>query len=101
MRPWAVGVVYMYVGVQLFNWVTGLYWLSELALPMTILAGLSLAIASQPSTLLPDAAPKIPDPKDQVAATPLSETGLPQPDTTENSADASISFTIRKNVRPR
>ena len=102
MRAWAVSIVYIYVGIQLFNWVTGLHWLSEFTWPLTIVSGLGLAIASQP---LPSA-PKVASPADETSTPaphePASTPAVTPPTgTVSNASEPSISFTIRKNVRPQ
>ncbi|MBE9068212.1 hypothetical protein IQ260_16295 [Leptolyngbya cf. ectocarpi LEGE 11479] len=101
MQFWAVGVVCLYVGIGLFNWVTGLHWLAEFSLPMSILGGIGLAIASNAnSPRLPAASPSTDSLDD---ATPPDSAG-PPPQTVKAASqsipESSISFTIHKNVRP-
>ena len=99
MQFWAVCFVGLYVGVQLFNWVTGLHWLADFSLPLSILGGLGLAIASAPATHTNQSASATSDRMPAPQTDPQSE---PQPSEKPASPapEASISFTIHKNVRP-
>lgn len=100
MRLWAAGIVYTYIGLQLLNWVMGLHWLSEFALPITMLTGVSLAIASQPSP--PDTDPTTSDAGVRTSPEPISDIGAaPISENTTNTAESSISFTIRKDNYPK
>lgn len=95
MQFWAVSIVCLYVGVGLFNWVTGLHWLAEFSLPMSILGGVGLAIASNSnSPELPAASPPT-DSLDAAAPPPQAVKAASKP-----APEPSISFTIHKNVRP-
>lgn len=102
MQGWALCVVCLYVGIGLFNWLTGLHWLAEFRLPMSVLAGLGLAIAStasptvmgssQSNSVSADSAPL------DSSETPPTETPVPQ--SSDQQTESSISFTIHKDVRP-
>ncbi|MEO0350428.1 MAG: hypothetical protein AAF282_10325 [Cyanobacteria bacterium P01_A01_bin.15] len=95
MRFGAVCIVCLFLGIELFNWVSGLHWLAEFSRPLAILGGLGLAIASHPTSIpssrqssetLPEPSPSPSEPSPPPAADPP-----PEP---------TISFTIHKNVRP-
>ncbi|MEL6333481.1 MAG: hypothetical protein AAFU84_14670 [Cyanobacteria bacterium J06633_23] len=110
MRFGAMCFLGLYVGIALFNWVSGLHWLAEFSLPLSLLGGLGLAIASTPvkpstiaanskSTASPSnvsASEKKPEKSDSpdIAPDPPASTRANQP------AEPSISFTINKNARP-
>lgn len=95
MRLWAAGIVCTYISIQLLNWVIGLHWLSEFALPMAMLTGVSLAISSQPSPPATDL--KQSESGFQTSTAPMADTEAAQPsEPTANTAESSISFTIRK-----
>ncbi|MEM6251873.1 MAG: hypothetical protein AAF821_03025 [Cyanobacteria bacterium P01_D01_bin.156] len=102
MRLWAATVVYTYIGIQVFTWVTGLPWCSEFSWPLAIMAGLSLAIASQPQ---PAKADTVSTSSEQQSDPPSSEDLAADveiaPPAIPDAAEPSISFTIRKNVRPQ
>ena len=116
MQFWAAGIVCIYVGIGLFNWVTGLHWLTEFSLPLSILAGVGLAIASTPLTTLSaptDNTPLVeplvetqttaasPHPDQNTNQTPIVQT-TPAPSSAKPTQPdpSSISFTIHKNSRP-
>ncbi|MEM8611899.1 MAG: hypothetical protein AAGF93_07760 [Cyanobacteria bacterium P01_H01_bin.105] len=107
MRFWAVGVVCVYVGIGLFNWVTGLHWLAEFSLPLSILGGFGLAIASttaippEPTSTAPSSE-AISIAESNTESTPLDKETktAPLPPNPTPSNEPSISFTINKNVRP-
>ncbi|MEM9980095.1 MAG: hypothetical protein AAF808_20925 [Cyanobacteria bacterium P01_D01_bin.2] len=93
MRFGAVCIVCLFIGIELFNWVSGFHWLAEFSRPLAILGGLGLAIASHPtpapvshqsSEPMPDCSPSEPSPPPAVDLPP----------------ESTISFTIHKNVRP-
>ncbi|MGD1853946.1 MAG: hypothetical protein ACFB2W_06800 [Leptolyngbyaceae cyanobacterium] len=95
MQFWAICIVCIYVGIGLFNWVSGLHWLAEFSLPLSVLGGLGLAIASSTSN-----APQSTDASNVITSPSPSETDkdvLPS----RPAVDSSISFTINKNVRPQ
>ncbi|MEO0395566.1 MAG: hypothetical protein AAF243_06195 [Cyanobacteria bacterium P01_A01_bin.137] len=113
MRFGAMCFLGLYVGIALFNWVSGLHWLAEFSLPLSLLGGFGLAIAStpvKPSTITAkskstastsnvspsDASEKKPEKSDSpdIAPAPHASNQASQP------AESSISFTINKNVRP-
>lgn len=113
MRFGAMCFLGLYVGIALFNWVSGLHWLAEFSLPLSLLGGFGLAIAStpiNPSTIAASsksmASPsnvgasqdseKKPEKSDSpdIASAPHAPTQASQP------TEPSISFTINKNVRP-
>ncbi|MBT9310939.1 hypothetical protein [Leptothoe kymatousa] len=97
MRLWAAGIVYTYIGLQLFNWLTGLHLLSEFGLPLTIVSGLGLAIASQSdgSVAKDDGA------AESNSAVPGAAVDAMEAPAAPPANGDSISFTIRKNVRPQ
>ncbi len=97
MRGWSVCLVGLYVGLQLFNWVTGLHWLTDFSLPLSILGGLGLAIASTPSSAAIKATL---DPSANATTPKASETTAQAQTPTAATPESSISFTIHKNVRP-
>lgn len=109
MRLWAATIIYIYAGVQLFNWVTGLHWLSDFTWPMTIVAGFGLAIASQPATSMVNTSDPHPPSSaiseltDLTQELPTASKAMNEGGTGEGATDvaSSISFTIRKNVRPQ
>ncbi|MEM9979565.1 MAG: hypothetical protein AAF808_18210 [Cyanobacteria bacterium P01_D01_bin.2] len=95
MRFGAVCIVCLFIGIELFNWVSGLHWLAEFSRPLAILGGLGLAIASHHT----------PDPVPHPIADPLPEPNLSPsepspPPTADPPPEPTISFTIHKNVRP-
>ena len=95
MRFGAVCIVCLFLGIELFNWVSGLHWLAEFSRPLAILGGLGLAIASHPT----------PDPLSHQSSEPLPKTNHAPIETAPSPAvepppEPTISFTIHKNVRP-
>ncbi|MBX2866015.1 MAG: hypothetical protein KTR27_20885 [Leptolyngbyaceae cyanobacterium MAG.088] len=106
MQGWGIGIVFLYIALGIFNWVTGLHWLAEFSLPMSLVAGLGLAIASLSPVALPSASTHASDdiatasdsdlPATDLDATPSQSSTQPSQQITE----PSISFTIDKNVRP-
>ncbi|MEO0432634.1 MAG: hypothetical protein AAF151_13150 [Cyanobacteria bacterium J06656_5] len=113
MRFWAMCFLGLYGGIALFNWVSGLHWLAEFSLPLSLVGGLGLAIASTPvksSTLIAnlqstastsnvsasDASQQKPEKSDSpdMVSAPHASTQASPP------AEPSISFTIDKNARP-
>ncbi|MEM7063741.1 MAG: hypothetical protein AAF572_11325 [Cyanobacteria bacterium P01_B01_bin.77] len=99
MQFWAMGVVCLYVGIGLFNWVTGLHWLAEFSLPMSILAGVGLAIASHSNSPGLPAASVSTDSLDATAS-PAATSPSQTVKASKPAPEPSISFTIHKNVRP-
>ncbi|NEZ60612.1 hypothetical protein [Adonisia turfae] len=106
MHFWAICIVCLYVGIELFNWVTGLHWLADFALPMSVLAGIGLAIASNTAPKLIQSASTTLA-ADTSNSTPLDAAEAAQPTTAtappaqpRTQAAPSISFTINKNIRP-
>ena len=102
MQIWATGIVCLYVGITLLNWVTGLHWLAEFSLPMAIVGGVGLAIASHPTQSAPSTLDTAKDPIEATAAAqePQPEDDQPYPQSAKPATESSISFTINKNVRP-
>ncbi len=105
MQFWAICIVCVYVGLGVFNWVTGLHWLAEFSLPLSVLGGVGLAIASNiPAT---PAAPTSTEAATDVSTTTTPEAsaeaieapGISTAPATQPKAP-SISFTIHKNRRP-
>lgn len=113
MQFWAVCIICLYVGIELFNWVTGLHWLADFSLPLSVVSGLSLAIASnsptaankaplettQSSSDLTGLSTEISDVEPSLAQSPPAQSPPPQKPPL-NATEPSISFTIHKNVRP-
>lgn len=110
MHVWALCLVCLYVFLGVFNWLTGLHWLGEFSLPLSILAGLGLAIASNSAPKNSAAMPAAANTHDmpENAAPPMeaqdtaagqSSTASPSPGST--APEPSISFTINKNARPQ
>ncbi|MEA5465752.1 hypothetical protein [Leptothoe sp. PORK10 BA2] len=99
-------MVCLYVSLGLFNWVTGLHWLGEFSLPLSIFAGLGLAIASNspPATIsaasttrnTPEASAPPTEPKDIIGGQSTPPASAPK-----TVPEPSISFTIHKTVRPQ
>ncbi|MEM9484698.1 MAG: hypothetical protein AAGA83_13525 [Cyanobacteria bacterium P01_F01_bin.116] len=100
MQVWAIGIVCFYVALGLFNWVTGLHWLAEFSVPLSIVGGLGLAIAS--SSTAPMSPTNTDHPDEKTASTPTADvSGTSHPHSeTRPTPEASISFTIDKNLRP-
>ena len=99
MRAWATGIVCLYVCLVLFDWVTGLHWLADFSLPMAIVGGVGLAIASHPNQISDTATSHT---LENTAATPEVEPAQPAQAVEQPAAtpESSISFTINKSVRP-
>lgn len=98
MQVWAIGIVCFYVALGVFNWVTGLHWLAEFSLPLSIAGGIGLAIASNSTTA---ALPADSDPqKESPPSSPIAESTAEAAAETSPTQEASISFTINKNLRP-
>lgn len=109
MKGWAIGIVFFYVALGVFNWVTGLHWLADFSLPLSIVGGIGLAIASNspPPTLPSHPAPQpktdtsSPDTSSPIAdATANSTDTDTSPSDTSPTKETSISFTINKTLRP-
>lgn len=100
MQAWATGIVCLYVCVVLFDWITGLHWLADFSLPMAIVGGVSLAIASHPTqTTSTDQTLEGPADAPKVELAGPEQTPK-QSEPAKPAADSSISFTINKNARP-
>lgn len=110
MRSGAIFVVFVYTVIGLFNWVTGLHWLADFSLPLSIAGGLGLAIASTSRTA---AIPSTPistklETDDAMPSTSSDEsengddisTTTAAPKASKPLTAPSISFTINKNIRP-
>ncbi len=104
MQFLAICIVCFYVGLKLFNWVTGLHWLAEFSLSLSILGGVGLAIASNATPpAQSSSAESVTDVTASTESEPLTKaiktSAIPGPQATQQK-NPSISFTIHKNRRP-
>ena len=89
MQVWAIGIVCFYIALGLFNWVTGLHWLAEFSLPLSIMGGIGLAIASNlPRTTSPT------QPEPIAPETPAIEPVQPSQRDSQPTDNDTISFKI-------
>ncbi|NEQ50690.1 MAG: hypothetical protein F6K11_11235 [Leptolyngbya sp. SIO3F4] len=106
MRFWALGIIYGYIALTLFNWLTGSHWLAGFSLPLSILGGLGLAIASHTTTSLLPSTHATSTPGNTSSQTETIEdisqgpTTPPSHSAAKSTQESSISFTINKNIRP-
>ena len=109
MKVWSVCGFCVYLGLVLLDWVTGQQWLADFSLPLSMVGGISLAIASNtfasntPNNPAqqnltnnhgdsPQVAPEPSVPTNEIPVNPYPANSQHDP--------PSISFTINKNVRP-
>jgi hypothetical protein len=111
MKLWLVSFLILFFGAEAVQWVLQFHWFSgvELSLPVVVMGGIGLAIASnyrqfQALGLLPEIFPNRELPSTPKPSAPTStESTLPQPvetpaaaTTNSRTTENSISFEIRK-----